>query len=167
MMFTHLFRCSVIELLTIIKISKKYPTPTDDFEDAVNIDMGIPAEEYVTTAFWGVMLEWMVLYEQKDLYDSLHPFLAVDIAGVTKCVWFLRSDEEEHLYESFVMYKAGEGVVIDLPSSFEELKKVVNFILKQYKKDVFSYETYSFDALEFIAARYFNALVRVKKEPHI
>jgi len=146
---------------------KKYPTPTDDFEDAVNIDMGMPAEEYVTTAFWGVMLEWMVLYEQQTLYDSLHSFLAEDLKDVTKCVWFLRSDEEEHLYEPFVMFKAGEGVVIDLPSSFEELKKVVNFIMKQYKKDVFSYETYSFDALEFIAARYFNALVRVKKEPHI
>lgn len=48
---------------------KKYPTAADSFEDAVNIHMGFPAEDYITSALWGTMLQWMVLLEQEELYQ--------------------------------------------------------------------------------------------------
>ena len=37
-------------------------------------------------------------------------------------------------------------------------------IMKQYEKETFSFETYSFDALEFIICRYYGYLPRVKRE---
>ena len=49
----------------------KYPSPTDSFEDAVNIDMSFPAEKYLTSAFWGTMLEWIVLLNERNLYQQL------------------------------------------------------------------------------------------------
>lgn len=143
---------------------RKYPSPADSFEDAVNIHMGFPAEDYLTSAFWGTMLEWIVLMDQKDLYEQLQPFLAEDLVDVTKCAWFLRSDEELKFYDAYAMNQAGEGVVFEAEKSFDELKENVRFVMSQYKKETFSFEDYSFDALEFLTCRYYGYIVRAKRE---
>ena len=126
--------------------------------------MGFPAEDYVTSAFWGTMLEWLVLLDQKDLYVQLQPFLAEDLADVTKCAWFLRASEESAIYDAYAMNKAGDGVAFEPEKSFEDLKEQITFVMDQYSEEKFSYDTFSFDALEFIASRYYGYLVRVKKE---
>ena len=36
--------------------------------------------------------------------------------------------------------------------------------MEQYEKEKFSFEEYSFEALEFIICRYYGYLVRVKRE---
>ena len=36
--------------------------------------------------------------------------------------------------------------------------------MQQYEKETFSFETYSFEALEFILCRYYDYLPRVKRE---
>ena len=146
------------------RIYKKYPTPTDSFEDAVNIDMGFQAEDYLTSAFWGTMLEWIVLMDQKELYNQLQVFLAEDLANVTKCAWFLKAEEEIALYDAHAMNRSGEGVVFEAERTFDETKEVINFVMKQYDHEVFSFETYSFEALEFIICRYYGYLPRIKRD---
>lgn len=153
-----------VQLLLYYRLYRKYPSPEDSFEDAVNIHMGFPAEDYVTSAFWGTMLEWLVLLDQKDLYVQLQPFLAEDLADVTKCAWFLRASEEGAIYDAYAMNKAGDGVAFEPEKSFEDLKEQITFVMDQYSEEKFSYDTFSFNALEFIASRYYGYLVRVKKE---
>lgn len=145
-------------------IYKKYPTAQDTFEDAINIHMGFQTEDYLTSGFWGTMMEWIVLMEQKDLYQQLYLFLKEDLAKVTKCVWFLRAEEESSFYDAYAMNSVGEGVSISEEKTFEELKEKVLFCLKQYEGEKFSFEEYSFESLEFIVCRYYGYLVRVKKE---
>lgn len=156
-----------VQLAWYYRFFQKYPSPEDSFEDAINIHMGFPAEDYRTSAFWGTMLEWLVLMEQKELYGELQPFLAEELEGVTKCAWFLKADEECALYDAYAMNKAGDGVAFEPEKTFEDLKTQVTFVMDHYSKDLFSFETYSFDALEFILCRYYGYLVRVKKEQPI
>lgn len=153
-----------VQLVLYYRFYCKYPSPVDSFEDAVNIHMGFPAEEYVTSAFWGTMLKWLVLMEQKELYGELQPFLAEDLESVTKCVWFLRADEESALYDAYAMNMAGDGVAFEPNKSYEDLKEQITFVMDQYAGEMFSFEKYSFDTLEFIVSRYYGYLVRVKKE---
>lgn len=145
-------------------IYRKYPSPADSFEDAVNIDKGFPAEDYLASAFWGTMLEWIVLMEQEELYQQLQPFLEEDIAEVTKCAWFLTSKEELKFYDAYAMNQSGEGVAFGAEKTFEKLRETINFIMKQYEQEEFSFDKYSFEALEFIVCRYYGYLVRVKRE---
>lgn len=142
----------------------KYPTATDSFEDAVNIEIGLLSEDYITSSFWGNMLEWIVLMGQDDLYQQLQVFLDVDLKEVTKCTWFLRADEETLFYDPYAMTKAGEGIAINVERSFEQLAEKTHFIMEQYKNEMFSYEKYCFKALEFIVSRYYGYLVKVQKE---
>jgi hypothetical protein len=143
---------------------KKYPTAADSFEDAVNIHMGFPAEDYITSAFWGTMLQWMVLMEQKEMYQQLQLFLSKDLAEVTKCVWFLRAEEETKFYDAYAMNLAGEGVALNVEPEFEKMKEHLDFIMRQYEEEKFSFDEYSFEALEFIVCRYYGSLVRTKRE---
>ena len=126
--------------------------------------MGFPAEEYLTSAFWGTMLEWIVLMNQRELYDSLQVFFSEDLKEVTKCTWFHKSEEELALYEYHAMNKSGEGAAFQTEGSFDKLKEDMGLLMEQYDKDEFSFETYSFEALEFILCRYYDYLPRVKRE---
>lgn len=151
-------------LMQYYRMYKKYPSPADSFEDAVNIHMGFPSEDYVTSAFWGTMLEWIVLMNQEKTYDMLHDFSLEDLANVTKCAWFLTAEEEIKLYDDYAMNQAGDGVAFEVEQSFDEAKENISFVMKQYEQETFSFETYSFDALEFIICRYYGYLPRVKRE---
>lgn len=143
---------------------RKYPSPIDSFEDAVNIYNGYPSEEYVTSGFWGTMLEWIVILEQKELYQSIQPFLSVNLSEVSKCAWFLKSEEETKFYDQHSMHLAGTGVAFETVESFDELKDQINIVLNQFASENFSFEKYEFQALEFIASRYYGMLPRVKTE---
>ena len=110
------------------------------------------------------MLEWIVLMNQQKTYDILRDFLSKDLVGVTKCTWFLKATEEVEIYDNYAMNRAGEGVDFEIERSFDEVKDNISFIMKQYEKETFSFETYSFDALEFIICRYYGYLPRVKRE---
>lgn len=151
-------------LMQYYHIYKKYPSSADSFEDAVNIHMGFPAEDYLTSAFWGTMLEWIVLMNQQKTYDMLRDFLSDDLADVTKSAWFFKSEEEVELYDNYAMNRAGEGVAFEIEGSFDKAKENIGFVMKQYEQETFSFETYSFDALEFIVCRYYGYLPRVKRE---
>ncbi len=145
-------------------LDKKYPTAEDSFADAVNIYLDLPKGKYETSGFWGTMLEWMVVIEEPETYDALKVFLQEDLKNVTKCVWFLRAEEEAMFYKKHAMICAGEGVAIQIKETFEDLKENVNFIFEQYQNERFSFEEYSFEALEFIVCRYYAYLPRVKRE---
>lgn len=142
----------------------KYPSPQDSFEDAVDIYMGTSAEEYETSAFWGIMLEWISLTENSEVYTELQPFLADSLKDVTKCTWFLRADEEQYLYDYYAMNSAGDGVAFEQYKNYEEFKSNTDFIMNQYSNEQFSFDEHGFSALELILARYFCHLIRVKAE---
>ena len=140
---------------------KKYPAPDDSYETAVNIALGLSVPQYQCSAFWGTMLEWIVVTGQNEVYQSILPVLKDNLKEVTKCVWFLRAEEELLFYDRLAMNRAGEGTSFDLEGSFDQLEKIVRFVFSQYEKELFSYEVYSFNALEFIICRYYGYLPRV------
>ena len=44
------------------------------------------------------------------------------------------------------------------------MKEHMEFIMSQYENEKFSFEEYSFEALEFIVCRYYGSIVRTKRE---
>lgn len=146
------------------QLYKKYPSPLDSFKHAVDIYLDSSEEEYETSSFWGVMLEWIALIDNENIYEDLQTFFSKDLKKVTKCAWFLRADEETYLYGLNAMYNAGDGVAIKLCEDYKSFKDNITYIMNQYTDEKFSFDEYAFPALEFILARYFNHLVRVKKE---
>ena len=108
------------------------------------------------------MMQWLIMYEQQDLYSEIKDFLNEDLRDVTKCVWFIKSDEEDFLYNRGVLYEAGDCTALNT-SSYKALKDNIDLIEQQYKKDHFSFNDYSFDALEFILSKYYGSYVRVRK----
>lgn len=151
-----------LQLMDYYKYYKKYPTPTDSFQDAIDIEMGNTAEGYETSGFWGTVLLWIAVLRDEDLYNRLKKFLDNDLENVTKCIWFLRKDEEEKFYDFYAMNRAGEGIEIKTEKDFNTFAKRIDFILAQYKNEDFSYETYSFPAIEMIVCRYYDYIPRVK-----
>jgi len=150
-----------------LSLHNHYPAPDDSFETAVNIEMGLPTHKYESSAFWGTMLQWIVLLNQENLYQALRPFFNNELSEITKCTWFLRGNEEVAFYDPGAMNKAGEGGSFDAGGLFSELKRIVEFVLRQYEGETFSYEVYSFQALEFIVCRYYNYLPRTCVEQEI
>ena len=146
------------------RLHKKYPSQIDSFKDAVDIHMGVSTEIYETSAFWGVMLEWISLIDNKEIYTDIQTFLSDDLKEVTKCTWFLKSDEEKYLYENYAMNSSGDGVAIEVYEEYKDFLEQTTFIMSQYSEEVFSFDEYCFPALECILARYFNHFVRVMPE---
>lgn len=148
-------------LMNYYKLFKKYPTPTDSFQDAIDIEMGNAAEDYETSGLWGYFLLWIGVLREEELYNRLKGFLDEDLAKVTKCIWFLREHEEDFFYEYGAMVKAGEGTELKTEKDFDTFVGKIDFILEQYKKETFSYEKYSFPALEMLVCRYYGYVPRI------
>ena len=140
---------------------KKYPTPADSFRDAINIELGNPHEEYETSAFWGFILLWTAVLNEKSNYDSIKNFLNKDLKDVTKCIWVLRENEELSLYDKHAMFSAGEGIALHVPDDYDKFHESMQFLLNQYSAELFSYQKYSFPALEMIASHYYGSIPRV------
>lgn len=151
----------VSSIVKTIVCLRKYPTPTDSFQDAVDIEMENTVEDYETSGLWGYFLLWIGVLGEEELYMNLKEFLDKDLENVTKCVWFLRADEEEFLYEYDAMVKAGEGIEIRTEKDFDTFVDKIDYILEQYKNELFSYEEYSFPALEMLVCRYYGYVPRV------
>lgn len=151
-------------LALLFQLHKKYPTPLDSFKDAVDIYMGTSEEEYETSAFWGVMLEWIALMNSEGVYTELQTFLTNDLKDVTKCAWFLRANDEPYLYNYYAMNHTGDGVAFETNKSFDIFTNQALFVMNQYSNEKFSFDEYGFPALEFLLARYFGHLIRVKEE---
>lgn len=157
----NLLKKQAICLMNYYRLFGKYPTPVDSFQDAIDIEMGNVSEDYETSGLWGYFLLWIGVLEEKGLYDQLKNFLDEDLKMVTKCVWFLRGNEEHFFYNYGAMVESGEGIEIKTEKDFDTFLKNVNFILNQYKEEQFSYEQYSFPALEMIVCRYYGYVPRV------
>lgn len=99
--------------------------------------------------------------KQSELYSSILPVLKDDLKEVTKCVWFMRADEESSFYDHYAMNLAGEGMAFEVEDSFNQMENIVKFVFDQYEGEHFSYELYAFNAIEFIVCRYYGYLPRV------
>lgn len=156
----NLLGMQTMRLMNYYKLLKKYPTPTDSFQDAIDIEMGNTVENYETSGLWGYFLLWIGVLREERSYNRLKNFLDEDLEKVTKCVWFLRDDEEQSFYEYGAM-KAGEGIELKTEKDFDTFVKNIDYILAQYKGESFSYEKYSFPALEMLVCRYYGYVPRV------
>lgn len=150
-------------LMNWFRLCNSYPSPEDDFEEVVRMRNQIYDGEYSTSAFWGDMLRWIVLYDQKELFEDINNFLNEDLQNVTKCTWMLDAKEEDALYERFAMHKSGDGIAFD-SLKYKKLIKDIQLVEKQYKKGKFSFDELGFESLEFIIAKYYGNLVRIKRE---
>ena len=159
-----LLKRQTMELMLHYQFNHKYPAPSDSFEEAVNIEMGNTSNPYETSAFWGTMLECIACMKSDELYEALQEFLGKTLEQVTKCVWFLRKDEEESLYDYHAMYLAGEGLALEVENNFATLEKKMHFIFEQHKDEIMSFDEYDFEALEFIICRYFTYIPRVSNK---
>lgn len=75
----------------------------------------------------------------------------------------LRADEEISLFEPDAMHNCGEGIAISNKDDFSEFIKEIDFIIKNYENEMFSFEEYSFTSLEIIASRYFGTIPTIPK----
>ena len=150
-------------LMNWFQLCHCYPSPADNFEEVVRIRNQMYDGEYITSAFWGDMLRWVVLHNQKELFEDLNVFLNEDLQNVTKCTWMLDANEEDALYEKFAMHKSGEGLAFDA-SKYKKLSNDIKLVEKQYKKGTFSFDELGFESLEFIIAKYYGNFVRIKRE---
>ncbi len=143
---------------------KKYPAPSDTFEEAINIEMSLTEkmEPYRTSGFWGNILLLISTSSDNQLFDSIIDFLNEDISKVTKCVWYFSKEEEIEYYDEYAMYKMGTGVALST-NSFEKLQIEVEALHEFYEKNKFSFDEYCFTELEFMICRYFGYIPRVDK----
>ena len=161
-----LLKTQTVTLANYYLIFNKYPTPTNSFEDAMNIEFGNSHEDYDTSGMWGYFLLWISKIDYKDLYNELVDFLAQGIRNVTKCFWILRKDEEKFLYDKHAMNLAGEGAALMIGKNYEDFYKKNNLdmVLNLFETENFSYDEYSFPALEIIVSRYYGYVPRVKND---
>ena len=104
------------------RMHKRYPAPSDTFEEALSIYQN-QENDYNCSGLWGGMLQWMVLMDQGELYEKCKWNLQEDFKDVTKCVWFLRAEEELKLYDAYAMNLAGDGTCFEVEDDFESLQK--------------------------------------------
>ena len=143
------------------QLTKKHPSPADTFRDALDIELGNEHEEYSTSVFWGFLLLWIAVLKDQNTYDAVKSFLKNDLKDVTKCIWIMRADEELSLYDPGAMICAGDGITMHPDDDFGSFQKEVEYILRQYQEERFSFDTYSFPALEMILSHYYGILPRV------
>jgi hypothetical protein len=62
------------------------------------------------------------------------------------------------------MNHTGDGVAFETNKSFDIFTNQALFVMNQYSNEKFSFDEYGFPALEFLLARYFGHLIRVKEE---
>lgn len=148
-------------LMNYYRLYQRYPAQTDSFDEAVAIEMNNTSEKYEVSGFWGYCLLLIYRFDDKELYDMLRDFLAEDLKDVCKCVWFLRSAEEELFYEPGAMNLAGEGVEVTVEDNYPDFCRKVGFILDQYKEERFTFDEYSFSGLETIICHYYEYVPRV------
>lgn len=154
----------VCNLMQYYRSQRKFPAQTDCFEEAVKIEESMGTVNYEVSAFWGYFLLLIEQLSYKELYESIKEFLGNDLKDVSKCVWFLKKDEELLFYEPLAMNMVGEGIEITIEKTFEDFSAKVQFIMKQYEKDIFSFDEYSFKSLEKIICHYFGYIPRAKFE---
>ena len=149
-------------LMNHYKLHGKFPAPSDTFEEAMEIEMNIGTVEYDVSAFWGYCLLIIYFFDDCILYEKLRGFLQKNLEMVSKCIWFLRKKEETYFYDSMAMNYAGEGIEITVEDKFDTFKKKVNFVLEQYKDEMFTFDEYSFMSLEVLICHYYSYIPRVK-----
>lgn len=152
----------VTALVSNYKGFSKYPTPTDTYQDALDIELGNPHEDYETSSMWGYILLWIATFSDQESYEVAYGCLSESLKQVTKCIWFLKADEESMFYDAFAMNSCGEGVAVDVEKNYANFQKKMDFIMAQYKKEEYSFEKYAFPAIEFIICRYYGYIPRVK-----
>lgn len=152
-----------IILPSYYRLFHKYPTSSDSYQDALNIERGNEHEDYESSGLWGYLLLWIYLMDDKETYESIQEFLTEDLENVTKCVWLLHPNEESLFYDRNAMALAGDGVSIQMKESYQSFREQIGVVLSQYNNDQFSYEKYSFPPLELIVCRYYEYVPRAIK----
>lgn len=158
----YLLRYQTKTLMHHYELNNKFPAPSDTFEEAMEIEMNAGKVEYDVSAFWGYSLLLIQYMNDSELYMNLQKFLQIKIGKVSKCVWFLRKDEELKFYEYFAMNLAGEGTEITIEDQFENFKKKVDFVLSQYDKEKFTFDEYCFSSLEILICHYYVYIPRIR-----
>lgn len=159
--FLDLLKIQVDTLKNYYIVQRKFPAPSDDFKEAVEIETGLGTVEYDVCSFWGYCLLIIADLNCREIYEEIKEFLCNNLKLVTKCVWFLRKDEELKFYDPLAMNMCGDGIEIIVEKDFDAFKKNVEFILEQYKEEIFSFDKYSFSSLEIIICHYYNYIPRV------
>ena len=158
----YLLKIQSDKLMNDYNLNNKFPAPSDTFEEAIKIENGTGNVEYDVSAFWGYSLLIIYCLDDKERYVSLREFLKIKLKKVSKCIWFLRKNEELKLYDRCAMNLAGEGIEIKIEDEFDTFKENIYFLLQQYKNEKISFEEYSFLSLETIICHYYNYIPRVK-----
>lgn len=158
----YLLKIQTDTLMNYYELFNKFPAPSDTFEEAMEIEINVGTVEYDVSAFWGYCLLLIIYLDDRELYEGLQEFLQIKLQKVSKCVWFLRKDEELKLYEYWGMNSAGEGIEITVEDEFELFKKKVDFVLAQYKDEKFTFDEYCFQSLEVMICHYYSYIPRVK-----
>jgi len=134
----------------------KYPAPSDQYDEALLIEMQEGGGAYEASALFGGLLEWICLIEDVERYNELVNFLKKDFPGLTCQTWQVNHNEEISLYNKNATYNAGVSVVLDLNLDIKRQKEILLNCNDTVQFEDFSFNEYSFPSLSIITSRYFN-----------
>lgn len=134
----------------------KQPAPTDNYSEAVYIDINGELTRYEVSILFGELIDWTCIVKDEQLYEGLLEFLRESFKNTTCQVWRINENEEDALYNKNAVYLAGTGVVYDISKSYKEHIDIVKKINENISYDNFSFFLYSFPQLSIMISEYFH-----------
>lgn len=128
----------------------------DLYEEVLDIEINHFKPNAKCSILFSVLLEWLVLLNERETYKSLVKFINDNFKNITLQNWQIEyiKDDENNLY-SYYNNKYGSANVIWL-YDFDKLKDTIKEIDSKVNFLEFSFNKYSFPSISIIASRYFH-----------
>lgn len=129
---------------------------SDSYDEVLDIEINNFKPDSKCSILFSVLLEWLVLLDERETYDILVRFINDNFKNITLQNWQIEYniDDENSLY-SYYTNKYGSANVI-LRYDFDKLKDAIREIDSKVNFLEFSFNKYSFPSISIIASRYFH-----------
>uniref|UniRef100_UPI003F4B0023 hypothetical protein n=1 Tax=Brachyspira catarrhinii TaxID=2528966 RepID=UPI003F4B0023 len=129
---------------------------SDSYDEVLDIEINNFKPNAKCSILFSVLLEWLVLLDERETYDILVRFINDNFKNITLQNWQIEydKDDENSLY-NYYTNKYGSANVIWL-YDFDKLKDAIKEIDSKVNFLEFSFNKYSFPSISIIASRYFH-----------
>lgn len=129
---------------------------SDSYDEVLDIEINNFKPNAKCSILFSVLLEWLVLLDERDAYKKLVTFINDNFKNITLQNWQIEydKDDENNLY-SYYTNKYGSANVIWL-HDFDKFKDAIKEIDSKVNFLEFSFNKYSFPSISIIASRYFH-----------
>lgn len=139
--------------------SKAYPSPNDDFDEALQMYLSDFCPPYKASIYFGLLLEWACIEDCEKSFNVINEIIDTWFKDVTCQAWQLNQGEEIYFYSRNAAHNVGISVPFTEHGNLAEFKSFLLSINENVEFDKFSFNEYSFQPIAFIASRYFHCPV--------